>query len=71
MADSECLKLETKLESEESDEVFILRFPNSRVTRRKKQFKHFEEFKGFKGRIQDEFNSSPVGPYEGPYDQDP
>ena len=71
MADTKCLKLETKFESEESDEVFLLRFPNSRVTRRKKQFKHFEEFKGFKGRIQDEFNSSPVGPYEGPYDQDP
>ena len=66
MADSECLKLETKLKSEESDEVFLLRFPNSRVTRRKKQFKHFEEFKGFKGRIQHEFNSSPMGPYEGP-----
>ena len=41
LADTECLKLETELESEGSGERFFLRFPRSRVTRRKKAFKHF------------------------------
>ena len=28
-------------------------------------------FEGLKGRVQLEYKKSPVGPYEGPYDQDP
>ena len=70
--DSECLKVKTEIIINNSSEKFDLRFPKSRANRRNFPPKIISEsFKGFRGRIQEEYNSSPVGPYEGPFDQNP
>ena len=64
------LTLETRIEF--LHENFVLRMPMSRVDcRQKKSVKKPHMFEGFKRRIQKEYNMSPVGPYEGPFDQDP
>ena len=70
--DSECLKVKTEIIINNSSEKFDLRFPKSRANRRNFPPKIISEsFEGFRGRIQEEYNSSPVGPYEGPFDQNP
>ena len=68
---SDHLKVESELVSEVSDETFNLRMPVSRVDQRGKSLNVIHVFSGFKRRVQNEYNESPVGPYEGPYDQDP
>ena len=69
---SDHLKLDTVLECKESDENYYLRLPQSRVKRRDSNMtKKCQIFEGFKGRVQKEFNCSPVGKFEGNYDQDP
>ena len=70
--DSECLKVKTEMNIKNSTEKFHLRFPKSRVDRKNFPPKIIsEKFEGFRGRIQNEYNCSPVGPFEGPYDQNP
>ena len=74
LAHSDFLKLETEMYSVSSKERFHLRLPMSRIDHKSGQAlysAHVFEFEGFRGRIQQEYNCSPVGPYEGPYDQDP
>ena len=67
----EFLKLETDFDSK-SGERFHLRLPVSRIAHRSGHAANCgHKFEGFKGRIQEEYNCSPIGPYEGPYDQDP
>ena len=65
------LQVESDLSNETSSEKFSLRLPLSRVDHitTHKVICH-DSFEGFKGRVQKEYNESPVGPYEGPYDQD-
>ena len=71
LEDNECLKVETELFCESSQQ-FFLRLPKSRMELRKRnEHKLTKIFQGFKGRVQNEYNCSPVGPYEGPYDQNP
>jgi hypothetical protein len=68
---SEFLKLETEIDIQ-SEERFRLRLPMSRIDHRGgRALICGHVFEGFNGRIQEEYNCSPVGPYEGPYDQDP
>ena len=46
--------------------------PQSRLTRQncsEDDLHILEVFDGFKGRMQNEFNAEPYGPYMGPYDQ--
>ena len=62
------LKLETQI-SGESKEQFKLSFPKSRVSRDLPSIALHPKMPGFQGRIQDEYNNHPVGPYVGPYDQ--
>ena len=62
------LKLETQI-SGESKEQFRLSFPKSRVSRDLPSIALHPKMPGFQGRIQDEYNNHPVGPYVGPYDQ--
>ena len=68
--DSDCLKIEADFFCQDSDHAFHLRFPKSRMDLRKRNepFLH-QKFEGF--RVQEEYNCSPVGPYKGPYDQNP
>ena len=67
----ECLKIETKFFDHSSNTTFTLQFPESRVDQHDKFIDIDFVFNGFKGRVQEEYNNSPVGQYEGPYDQDP
>ena len=72
LSNSQSLILETEMYSKSSDERFHLRLPISRINHgSEKELKSTHVFEGFRGRIQKEYNGSPVGPYEGPYDQDP
>ena len=65
-----CLKVETEIFCEDSQDIFNLRMPKCRIDRKNlKAQKISHKLDGFRGRIQEEFNCSPVGPYEGPYDQ--
>ena len=55
-----------------SDQTFVLHFPQSRQSKEKVTFETFDsndEFDNLKRTLQSEYNSSPVGPYMGPYDQ--
>ena len=52
-------------------EKIVLRMPMSRVNHTNKPKNKPFLFDGFKRRIQEEYNKSPVCPYEGPFDQDP
>ena len=69
------LKIETKVFCGDSNDNFSLRFPKSRIYQGEEKEIGFPEsneiLTGFKKRIYEEYNSSPVGPYEGPYDQHP
>ena len=65
------LKIETEINSVTTDEKFCLRMPESRIEHNEKSLNVVHTFNGFKGRVQTEYNSSPIGPYQGPYDQDP
>ena len=68
------LKVETDIWDESLQESCPLRLPLSRLDLKSKQKVHDDQghvFDGFKGRVQLEYNKSPIGPYEGPYDQDP
>ena len=68
----DCLKVETEIFCENSQDVFNLRMPKCRIDRKNLKAKKIShKLDGFKGRIQEEYNCSPVGPYEGPYDQNP
>ena len=63
------LKLAALVIDFDSLQEFSLRFPLSRITRDHSKIDVTEALDGFNGRIQDEYNESPVGPYMGPYDQ--
>ena len=63
------LKLTTLLVVENTKEEFILKFPLSRIQRDFSDMGVTEALSGFDGRLQREYNKSPVGPYMGPYDQ--
>ena len=68
------LKVETDIWDESLQESCPLRLPLSRLDLKSKKRVHDDQghvFYGFKGRVQLEYNKSPIGPYEGPYDQDP
>lgn len=65
---SEFLKVKTTINGNPS---FPLRMPVSRVDQSDKSYNSEYVFLGFKGRVQEEYNRSPIGPFEGPYDQDP
>ena len=68
------LKVETDIWDKSSQESFPLRLPLSRLDLQSERKVHDDQghvFDGFKGRAQLEYNKSPIGPYEGPYDQDP
>ena len=59
---SEFLKLETEIDSK-SQERFRLRLPMSRIDHRSARAVNCGHvFEGFNGRIQEEYNCSPVGP---------
>ena len=62
------MKLVTLL-IDENGKDFSLKFHLSRIQRNFSNLKVSENFEGFEGRIQREFNSSCIGPYMGPYDQ--
>ena len=63
------LKLETGISDFQSNETMRLYFPNSRIKRNITELKNVEILNGFEGKIQEEYNKSPVGQYMGPYDQ--
>ena len=68
------LKVATDIWDKYSQESFPFRLPLSRLDLKSKKRVHDDQghvFYGFKGRVQLEYNKSPIGPYEGPYDQDP
>ena len=65
------LTIEAKMFDNASKEHFVLRMPMSRVIHSQKFLKKPHIFSGFQGRAQDEYNKSPIGPYEGNFDQDP
>ena len=66
------LKVEADIMCNDSQERFNIRMPRSRIDRKNGKVKYVQHrVEGFKGRIQEEYNCSPVGPYEGPYDQNP
>ena len=56
---------------EYTGEKFNLRMPVSRVDHSEKSLNLMHTFNGFNRRVQIEYNESPVGPFEVPYDQDP
>ena len=68
--ESNVLKVKTEIFCGESHEKFKIRMPRSRINRKGFKVEEIEhQYKGFKKRIQDTYNTSPVGCYEGPYDQ--
>ena len=70
--DSDCMKVKTEIICDNSGEKFVLRFPKSRINRKNVPQKIISKtFEGFRGRIQDVYNCSPVGQFEGPFDQNP
>ena len=71
LPDSNIVKVEAELFCENTQQKFKLRLPKSRVDLKDRSKKIHHALEGFKGRVQDEYNCSPVGPYEGPYDQHP
>jgi predicted RNA-binding Zn-ribbon protein involved in translation (DUF1610 family) len=52
-----------------TNEEFCLSFPLSRMARDISNFNVAVSLDGFDGHLQVEYNKSPVGPYQGPYDQ--
>ena len=66
------LKVQTDVFDESSQERFRLRLPISRYSQKHTIDDDYDYvFEDFQGRVQVEYNMSPVGPYEGPYDQNP
>ena len=66
------LKVEADIMCSDSQEMFNIRMPRSRIDRKNGKVKYIQQrFEGFKGIMQEEYNCSPVGPFEGPYDQNP
>ena len=68
------LKVKTDVLNESSQERFSIRLPISRIDQKitTNSIKdNHRVFDGFKGKIQREYNRSPVGPYEGNFDQHP
>ena len=66
------LKVKTDIMCSDSQEMFNIRMPRSRIDRKNGKVKYIQQrFEGFKGIMQEEYNCSPVGPFEGPYDQNP
>ena len=63
------LKMETNIKDPKSNESCNRSFPNSRSVPVFSNLKNIELLHGFQGRVQEEFNRRPVGPYVGPYDQ--
>ena len=65
------LKCQVNCQSADGVEM-SLSMPQSRLTRQncsEDDLHILEVFDGFKGRMQNEFNAEPYGPYMGPYDQ--
>jgi hypothetical protein len=65
----DALKLATLIVDLDTDTEYLLTLPLSRLSRDPSNLKISEGFNGFEGRIQTEYNSSPVGPYMGSFDQ--
>ena len=66
------VQVEVEILCENVEEKFSLRMPESRMDRRILKPRNItHSLQEFQGRIQDEFNNCPVGPYQGPYDQNP
>ena len=63
------LKIETHISDERNDEIVGLHFPNSRIERKFSDLNKIDALGGFNGRVQEEYNTNPVGQYMGPYDQ--
>ena len=63
------LKLETIIVDLQSNETLRMSFPKSRIKRNITELKDVGILDRFEGRIQKEYNESPVGQYMGPYDQ--
>ena len=69
---SNALKCETTVNENVTGDNFVLRFPKSRINMKEIVTNDIEKTEGmedWKWKIQLEFNSSPIGPYMGPYDQ--
>ena len=66
------VQVEVEILCENVEEKFSLRMPESRMDRRILKPRNItRSLQEFQGKIQDEFNNCPVGPYQGPYDQNP
>ena len=65
----DALKLATLIVDLDTDTEYLLTLPLSRLSRDPSNLKVSEAFNGLDGRIQTEYNSSPVGPYMGSFDQ--
>ena len=61
------LKIETHISDERNDEIVGLHFPNSRIERKFSDLNKIDALGGFNGRVQEEYNTNPVGQYMGPY----
>ena len=65
------LKCHVNIQTEYGSEV-SLSLPECRQTREsvsQGDLEVLEHLDGFKGRIQEEYNTNPIGPYMGPFDQ--
>ena len=65
----DALKLATLVVDFETDREYSLKMPLSRVSREDSYPNITEVLTEFEGRVQKEYNSNPVGPYSGSYDQ--
>ena len=63
------MKLSAMIIDPVSNEEFTLSFPLSRLNRDFSKLNVTVSLDGFDGHLQIEYNKSPVGPYQGPYDQ--
>ena len=65
----DALKLATLMVNIDDEKEYFLKLPMSRLSRVRSHLKVNEVLTGFEGRIQKEYESSPVGQYMGSYDQ--
>ena len=63
------MKISTTLIDPNSKHEFVLHFPLSRISRDLTKLNVTVSLEGFDGHIQVAYNNSPVGVYQGPYDQ--
>ena len=63
------MKISTTLIDQNSKHEFVLNFPLSRISRDLTKLNVTVSLEGFDGHIQVAYNNSPVGLYQGPYDQ--